>query len=76
MVQLQVAIGVELKIRRKTAKAALESLISRMTLQVVFQIKMVFVFVVALVTLVPALVMLGASHYSRVLPIHLLMYSF
>ena len=69
MVQLQVAIGVELKIRRKTAKGALESLISCVALQVVFQIEMVFVFVVALVTLVPPLVMLRANHYFRVLPI-------
>jgi len=32
MVQLQVAIGVELEMGRKTAEGALESLISRMAL--------------------------------------------
>ena len=40
MVQLQVAIGVELEIGRKTAQSTLDSLISRVALHVVFQIEM------------------------------------
>jgi len=64
MVQLQVAIKVELEIRRKAAKMTLDSLISRVALQMIFQIEGIFVFVVALITFIPALLIQKAIHFS------------
>ncbi len=63
MMHLQVAIKVETEIGRKTAQRTLESLISRVALQVIFQIERVFVFVVALATFVPALPIQRAYHF-------------
>ena len=63
MVHLQVAIKVETEIGRKTAQRALDPLISRVALQVILQIKRVFVFVVALATFVPALLIRRAYHF-------------
>jgi len=64
MVQHQVAISVELEIGRKTAQRTLDSLISRVALQVKFQIERVFIFVVALIAFVPALLIQRAIHNS------------
>ena len=55
MVQLQVAFKVELEIGGKAAQRTLDSMISRVALQVRFQIERVFVSVVALIAFVPAL---------------------
>jgi len=63
-------IGVVLEIGRKTADGTLESLISNMGLEVVYQIVIAFIFVFALNTLVQAQpTLMRTDHYSRFLEI-------